>query len=335
MVYDEFCEEVCAVLAERYSADGWGLRRYTKGDVGKKEHDIAFINRTNMKYYGRESDVLGGDFLEMFLGPEFDPDMYCRFELQYLHSKYIQGGWDRVYEAIDYNLDACLDSKYYLNHIREYDEVRDRLIVRLLNYKNNEEALEGKIYWKVGDFVLALYLVVRFHEFDTISCKVDEEMLDEWGIPEFELMNLALYNSNIYYPPRVYTTFKEAVRQKYSDGAFMKLGDDTDLTKDMGVSIFACHGTVNGAIGFFYPGVMKRISQMVGDRDYYVVFDSTGCYHIYICDEIKLAALQERLISVNARIPDKEKVSDMVWRYDCQKHRLISDTQIIISGMFQ
>lgn len=66
--------------------------------------------------------------------------------------------------------------------IDQYEMVKDRLILRSLNYTDNKYVLKKIAYRQVGDMALVLYLVVAdTEEFGLNTTKVPREVMELWG----------------------------------------------------------------------------------------------------------------------------------------------------------
>ena len=91
--------------------------------------------------------------------------------------------------------------------IDQYEMVKDRLILRPLNYTDNKYVLKKIAYRQVGDMALVLYLVVAdTEEFGLNTTKVPREVMELWGKTEEEVFENALINTNIRSVPRMYNS---------------------------------------------------------------------------------------------------------------------------------
>ncbi len=323
MTYEEFIRVSHDRLTERYAAEGWSVRLYHEGDVGRDFHEQCFINTTNLRYYGHESDELGGDFFEFIEGPGLESSVICRFEAGCMYELFLSGGWSEVFGAVDKNVRSSIDSVDIAEHIGDYDFIKNRLIVKLLNYERNKEALEGKVYRRVADFAMVLYCLVSRNEFDCLSFKIDKDRLDEWGVSESDAIDNALANTCSLFPPRVYYTIPALARQRYSVGAFMNPSDAADSEIDLEMGIFTGFGYSHGATSFFYPGISDSICDRVGSKDYFVLFTSIADYRICTSQDADVDRLKKCLHHINSISEDDEMLTEEVLRFDAWEKELI------------
>ena len=64
-----------------------------------------------------------------------------------------------------------------LNKVDRYDEIRDSLILRPLNYDANAEKLDKGIYYQIGDVALVLYINIGSMKDKYVSSMVSSNVL--------------------------------------------------------------------------------------------------------------------------------------------------------------
>ena len=74
---------------------------------------------------------------------------------------------------------------------------------------------------------------------------------------------------------------------------------------------------INGAIAAFYPGVLERLYQMVGE-DFYLVFTSIYDIHIHpISGKVRAETMRDCLSGTNRDINKREELlSRQIYRYN-------------------
>lgn len=74
---------------------------------------------------------------------------------------------------------------------------------------------------------------------------------------------------------------------------------------------------INGAIAAFYPGVLERLYQMVGE-DFYLVFTSIYDVHIHpISGKVRAETMRDCLSGTNRDINKREELlSRQIYRYN-------------------
>ncbi|SFB71703.1 DUF5688 family protein [Butyrivibrio sp. YAB3001] len=320
MTYEEFYEELKEKVETGEYAEGWEHRFFDEGYTAADESEAELIRQTNIKYYGEESDCIKGDFL-VITKEENDTTGVCRFEMKYLYDSYNESGWDYVKEIIDTNIQMSDQAnRDVLQHMEEYEVIKDNLILRPINFTQNRSNLMDKIYKRIGDIALVLYVLVRETEHDLGSAKVPKSLLTTWNKTAEEVMDYALVNSNMKFPPRLFLDPHD-VNKNPNAGIFMAIGSNITSIEDRQVPLLTCTRHENGALGFFYNGVKERIASLFGNSDYYVVFtavEEARLHKVGTCDPREIL---RSLKATNKAFPDT-MLSNKIYKYSCEKNEL-------------
>ena len=137
-----------------------------------------------------------------------------------------------------------------------------------------------------------------------------------------DVIDYALANTNVLYPPRVYDV-TDIMDDKipYAKGAFMAIGSKIESFADSFSPVLTCTKTINGAVGFFYPGVKERLAELYGG-DYYVVFTSVSEARLHKVGTVDPRRLLQALKSGNRNYPG-EMLSRKIYQYSGDKKELI------------
>lgn len=325
MTYDEFkaCFTEKLLTRSDWKINERKTKFYPNGYTSLDQEELRFIRETNLRYHKTEADTLIGDYLTV--SDIFDTNAFCRFSFEYLYDLYQSDGWDQVWKDVKENFELC--SKMYksgvLEHLENYEVVKDKLIIRPLNYNDNRFELKNTLYKRVGDIALVLYMTLCDEVTNTgkslFSFKVYKEHYKLWGLSEEEIWQAALANTNIVSPPRIYLKPEELINPAYTDGAFMAMGNNMLIDKNR-VATLTTTSQLNGAIAYFYPGVKERIAQMIGGS-YYVVFGSTDQAYIHYKDTNKPINLLSMLKQVNKEYNHPSEIlTRKIYYYDANNN---------------
>ncbi|MBR4163119.1 MAG: hypothetical protein IKR11_06310 [Solobacterium sp.] len=183
------------------------------------------------------------------------------------------------------------------------------LIVRVIPFPEEDPDENALIYRRYGDIALCTYILIGDNGYDYLTLKLPRQVASEMNLTDDYLLERALRNTSMLYPPVLYDnsadayycenelTFAEAESHFFPDGFFL-----SNIR------------TVNGATALFYPGVMERIAELLED-DFYVVFISEGIIHIVPASHADPAHLQCRLTDVNVNNPSTI-LSNIIYRYN-------------------
>lgn len=159
----------------------------------------------------------------------------------------------------------------------DFEKLEENLIVRPLNVNLHHNELKGCIYQCFGDVALTLYHAVSDDGY-LITHKVTKEEVESCSKSEEELLQKALANTAERYPAVTvnFATHKEILVMQES---FTK----EEIMTAIGTAILSTTKGTNGAAALFYPGVVEKIWNVLGE-DFIAVFMNTTDVMILDCN---------------------------------------------------
>lgn len=308
------------------------IRFYGEGTTAEADENLDdHIRWRNARYYNENSNVIRSSILMVQLtfshGAEF-----VNFHVGELYRLYRKDGMKGLYTVVKNDImqvrAAGAQSLAALNQIEDYESIKDRLIIRPLNYDNNAKVLENCIYRRTGDIALVLYLSVgrieRERGNDILTAMVRRDIFKKWEKEEQEVFDWALENTMRLQPPALYRTdlFWPEGESRRVD--FM---DDESVTfsfDELFAPFLSTEQLVNGAVAAFYPGVLERLYDMVG-QDLYLVFTAIDEVHIHpINGKMSVGAMRKIQADTNRAINKRnELLSRKIYRYNGIKKTII------------
>jgi len=140
---------------------------------------------------------------------------------------------------------------------KEYEEIRDRLIVRAVSYEKHEKQLQGKIFRRCGDVALVLYYELGDENGTYSSTKISREQAAGWCRSDDELLDEALRNTEKKYPAVIYSSLRDLTARA---GDFVPVEKTGRIDSD--IFIITTEHWLNGATVMFYPDAMEKLSRM-------------------------------------------------------------------------
>ncbi len=322
MEYTEFCRQLKRLITEN---EDWNINEedytfYPDGFTSETDPDLTFVRDTNMRYRKMESDVLQGDYIVLETGPD-ELRSVCRFSLDYLYDEFQEGGWEAVTDIVDNNISIAqkINQSGIISHMEEYEYIKERLIIRPLNYTDNKNELQKCIYKQIGDIALVLYLIVSENtDIGLNTMKVKKEIFEKWGQQPDEIWEAAFINTQISALPRMYINPMDTYKPPYHKGAFMAFNSDIKTLGRMAVPCITSTKQTNGAIVMFYPGVKERIAELYNDS-YYVAFTSVHDIRTHCKGTTTPHSILQNVKHINSTFPKDEVLSRNVWFYDKDK----------------
>lgn len=276
-----------------------------KADGNRKLEN--FIKSTNQKYYNSNSDVLEGDFVEIVMYND-DKESSIRIEMDYLKH---MNNTEEVSEYIKHSIEEygkiSEDVKFVIDRMEFYDLIKDRLIIRPLNYNNNKNNLEDYVYDTFGDIALVLYAVIDDEE-SLHTVKIPYDIFKKWNLDKKSVFTAAMDNTQRLADARIYVNLLDM----NADG--MVINDDINLNPES-IPLITTTRKTNGAIAMFYPGVKEKITELFGDS-FYVAFTSIHEAMIHKKGTIDPSSIRRHVRATNRTFGMDETLTEEVYYYD-------------------
>ena len=326
MTYDEFKQELYCNVSGQESDSCGQVQLFEKQDV--ENNDVGqFFSQPHM------SDLKGKMVQDDYLCVQWNkpqPMNVRSWNVRTLYEKYKREGWQGVLPEINEELRYI--PKMGVKTVGEYDTYEkccEQLILRPLNYLRNRDLLAESIYWRFGDMALALYAQMGNVGREHVTMKIVRSMTENWKVSHQTLLTNALLNTYAKMPPRLF--FTDDIRFSYGwrDGVFMpeEYGARIHITRENeeeGMKGYRLTTTSmqNGAIAIFYPGVMERLSVLLGS-DYYVGFTSIHQAVIHPVHRKNPSEMQASIRHVNAVFDEKDMLTNKIYRYWRRQKKLL------------
>ena len=288
MDYEEYVKKIRQQAKEELGYTEDMMEFYPRGYVSEDPEMLEWIRDGNLRFAGLTSDILLTDIL--LLKKKAPGSGVMR-----LHRIPTERCWSRkkdledIFKEIREDL-ALTDKATYSKEALDkrssgvYEEIRDRLIIRPLNYRLHELDLRGRLYHRRGDIAFVLYQLVGDNKDVLTTSKILKEELKVWGVDILQVMEDALNNTARLYPACVYD------KKTHREVDLLK----TDLAKQDimvgdGQTLISTFKTVNGAIALFYPGVVTKLMQIFGGP-FYAVFMNINDVMIFERNDVRTRA---------------------------------------------
>jgi len=197
----------------------------------------------------------------------------AQFYKDYSLGKPLEEVLDEMTRTLTEHEDLLQDFDPY--DLMDFEKVKNRLIVRPLNFKSNQELLKDFVYRRYNDIALVIYAVIKHEGGDLMSSKVAKEVIETWNLSENELFDWAIANAASLYKPCVIpmdafmrgeTPESYAPQHKF----FMEPGFVLEKDRMNTYNLFL-DGNINAATAVFYKGALKQLAAALGDDLYLVI----------------------------------------------------------------
>jgi len=301
---------------------GAELTAYYKNAEPQTEEEKELFKTINTKYCNNsDSENLLISMFVYSIDPE-RPKNSVFLKVDSLKKLYSEAGETAVVKTVLENIKYAQfikdQTETTANALDTYEGIKDRLIIRPLNYDINESRIEGFIYKTVADIALTLYAIVLDDRENGIlnTIKIPFEVVETWeDITPEEVFENAMQNTANYYSPRLYTNIFDLDNTPIKNCALMDKGYSITELSDNTVTLLTTDRKTNGAIAAFLPGVLDRVCKLYGNSDFYIAFTSIHDAMVHKVGTIDPESIKRNVTETNRIFASDETLSNKVWLY--------------------
>ena len=212
-----------------------------------------------------------------------------------------------------------------LDHLKDYDQAKDHLFIRVSAVEANKELLENVPHKTYEDLAVTYHIATNIGEDGIASTTINQQILESYGVSQEQLHADALANSEKLFPAKVESL--GAVMRRMMSTDMLATGmsqEDVDMMMDgMGLddsnpmTVVSNDRSMNGAAVLFYPGQMDHVAEkMEGD---YFILPSSVHEMLVIPDTGEFAheELKGMVTEINAtQVEPQDRLTDEVYHYD-------------------
>lgn len=283
------------------------VKEHTKhlaGDDGK-----ASINHV-IKNNGTELDGL----VIMPKGMNISPTIYLNsFYEEYMGGEPI----DKILETIEtIYKEHKSNIKIDPTILERFDNVKDRILYKVINYDSNEKLLSMVPHKRILDLAIVFYIMIDCNSESSTTALIYENTMKNWKVTIDDIYEVALKNTPNILKCKV-SSMGDMLKEFYDKE------DTPDFTlKDM--YVLTNESKINGASCMLYENVLYELSKKL-KSDLYIL--PSSIHEVIILpkrEEYNREFLENMVREVNTDGVKREEVlSDNVYEYN-RKDRLIS-----------
>ncbi len=233
---------------------------------------------------------------------------------------------DILKNIADIRVQNEMEQGFDVNQITDFEQVKDKIVCRLVNLENNAEYLEGKPFTQIEDLAVTYAVNLSESSEGRMSVAITDNLMDSYGITKDELHQIAVDNIENQHPE--FMSMRDMLMQMmYPDGApddpmaQMFLPPEEEKPS---MYVLSNQSRVNGAAMVLDTKLMDDIAEKLGGD--FIVLPSSVHEVIILpkTEEMDQRMLENMVQDVNAgQVAPEERLSDHVYAYDSQEHELI------------
>ncbi len=156
-----------------------------------------------------------------------------------------------------------------IDELFNYENVRDKVALRLMNTEKNKRLLLDVPHRSIKDLSIAFHLLLEETDETTATMLIRNGHIKQWGINTETLWHDALKNQ--VSPARLYN-MTDKLRMLTGDKRMIKNLLETEFKAEAQDTMYILTNSQNhyGASSLIYPGVLEKIKQIV-KRDFFIL----------------------------------------------------------------
>jgi len=211
-----------------------------------------------------------------------------------------------------------------LKDIMKYDNVKDKLFIRVSSAERNEEMLQNVPHELKEDLAITYHVVVAKDSEGLSSMLITNEMMKEYGVTQEQLQEDARKSAPSVMTPQIYSMggklnelMKDLAMVLTQEEKEMMRQVAADMAQNNSFLIVTNDQTIDGAGVIFYPEVMENLGYML-DGDFFILPSSVHETLVLMDDgTFDIEALKEMVQEVNeTQVMPQERLTDEVYHYD-------------------
>ncbi len=255
-------------------------------------------------------------------GSELSPSVY----LEDYFEEFKKGKSIRVIasEIVHISRERKQNMSSIIDNISNYEWVRPRLRVKLINYQKNEKLLKTIPHERFLDLAIIPYIIIS-KDNGLMTTRVVYSLKEHWGITDELLMKQAKENT-ILMCPVIVDEMTDFILH-----AMLKELDDVDSERDREILLKAVlnkdtsgkemyiltnEGNMNGAFAAFQTNELAELTDQIGVDKLYILPSSIHELIAVPATGIEPHKLQEMVREVNCtQVPEEDFLSDSIYQY--------------------
>lgn len=232
-----------------------------------------------------------------------------RFDLRAYYETHMEGmEIEELAKKAAYAINAeDIPSEADIKALLDPEQIRNRLIIRLLNRKTNESILNEMPYLPFLDLAITFHLLVEEKKDGTKSVRVTNKLWEEYiGDSVLQMYRQALLNTERLFPARMMQ--------------MEKLLHLSELGISSGLFIVSNPQGIYGAAVLLYEGVQEKIRGIL-EEDYYVIPSSV--HEVLVIRESDVQdvdMLKSTILEVNrTQVGAEDILSNLLYKYENQQ----------------
>lgn len=263
-----------------------------------------------------------------------DSNLTPTIYLNDLYEQYESGkSMEDILTAIaEMRVESDLKNTFDESVLMDFEQVKDRIVPRLVNAEMNQEMLDERPHKEMDDLAIIYAVVVERSETGIASVPVTNDMMGSYAISTDELHDIAVSNMEAI-TPSIFQSLHDMVGASLINNVIDEFTSEEEAREmldmmlpadDCKMFVISNECGINGATAVLDEQIMGKVTEQLGE-DFYVLPSSIHeCIVMPNDGHIEVSALIGIVQEANATVVNpQERLSDHVYQYDSDRHELV------------
>lgn len=215
-----------------------------------------------------------------------------------------------------------------IHNILDFNELKNHIIIRLVNYEKNRELLMNSPYKRFLDLAVTFRYMANHTADGLASSLIGNDEFLNWGIDEEELYRIALFNTMREFPWHmeslakiIINCLKKSIPQEEQDGFDL---EELEREQDhINMFVLSNESALNGASCMLYDSVIRNFAKVQGKN---IIILPSSIHEVILVPEQEdtdIEFLQNLVIDANkSAVGLIDLLSDSIYYYQLEKDEI-------------
>lgn len=260
--------------------------------------DIRHVLKNN----GRELDGL----TIMCSESEGSPTIYLNdYYEQFMSGRNIDSIVREIIQMYEINRENI---KFTAEEFKYFENVRSRIVYKLINYDANKKLLENVPFKRFLDLAVVFCVLVEQKEESSAAALIHNSHMNLWNVTSDEICEIAKENSPRLLPYRI-TRLDDILGDEFCDEFSNEPGKGVEMLSDSDyMYVLSNELGIHGAACMLYDGILQRFSQRFGSD---IIIIPSSVHEVLLIpwkQQYDIQELNSLVRDVNDNIVDAEEM---------------------------
>ena len=219
---------------------------------------------------------------------------------------------DEVVQNVIYTYYECVDRFQLKKGFFEFDNLKDRICFKLVNYEMNQETLLDRPYRQFLDLAVVYYVFLHVDSYGSATIPVNNDLMQKWGTDEDELWELAYENTRDMLTPQMKSM--KATLHELTGKIFEEVAP---------LFVLSNNYRLFGATSILYQEILQTIAEIY-ESNYYILPSSIHECIIYLDEGVMNKDELDMMIQeINqTQVEVEEVLANHAYYYDREKQEI-------------